>query len=191
MAKVLIVYATEQGQTEKIARRMTETFRTKKLTVELLEVSGAGPRRDLASFQLVVIAAPIHSVAYPKSIVRFVRQNKDALDVAATVFISVGLAVASKVSDGRAQSLAVVEKFITQTGWRPRRVELVAGALRYSQYNFFIRVVMKRISASQGGDTDTARDYEYTDWAALERLTLDLIAGMGSAVAAPSPQLLA
>ena len=37
-------------------------------------------------------------------------------------------------------------------------------ALLYRQYNFFMRWVMKRIAAKAGGDTDTSRDYEYTDW---------------------------
>ena len=40
----------------------------------------------------------------------------------------------------------------------------VAGALPYTRYNWFIRRVMKRIAAKAGGDTDTTRDYEYTDW---------------------------
>jgi menaquinone-dependent protoporphyrinogen oxidase len=43
-------------------------------------------------------------------------------------------------------------------------IKLVAGALRYTKYNFFVRWMMKRIVAAAGGDTDTSRDYEYTDW---------------------------
>jgi len=30
---------------------------------------------------------------------------------------------------------------------------------------------MKRITAREGGDVDTSRDYEYTDWGALDRFT--------------------
>jgi menaquinone-dependent protoporphyrinogen oxidase len=43
-------------------------------------------------------------------------------------------------------------------------VKIAAGALLYTHYNFFIRWMMKRIVATAGGDTDTSRDYEYTDW---------------------------
>lgn len=40
-----------------------------------------------------------------------------------------------------------------------------SGALRYSQYGFIKRHMMKRISRDMGNpDTDTSRDYEYTDW---------------------------
>ncbi len=33
----------------------------------------------------------------------------------------------------------------------------------------FLRLVMRLISGMAGGDTDTSRDYEYTDWQAVER----------------------
>jgi len=44
-----------------------------------------------------------------------------------------------------------------------------AGALLYSRYNPFLRVLMRLFSAAAGGDTQTSRDYDYTDWAAVER----------------------
>jgi menaquinone-dependent protoporphyrinogen oxidase len=69
----------------------------------------------------------------------------------------------------------VVNKFIAETGWRPRRIELVAGALPYTKYNFLVRYVMKRISAKEGGDTDTSRDYEYTDWNAVDRFAVEFV----------------
>jgi menaquinone-dependent protoporphyrinogen oxidase len=41
----------------------------------------------------------------------------------------------------------------------------------YSRYNFLKRQMMKRIAAQAGRDTDTARDYGYTDWKDLDRST--------------------
>ena len=49
---------------------------------------------------------------------------------------------------------------------------MVAGALADTKYNWFIRSMMKRIAAKAGGDTDTSRDYEYTDWPALSRFSV-------------------
>jgi menaquinone-dependent protoporphyrinogen oxidase len=43
-------------------------------------------------------------------------------------------------------------------------VEMIAGALRYSKYPLPLRWLMRRIAKQAGGDTDTSRDYEYTDW---------------------------
>jgi hypothetical protein len=39
--------------------------------------------------------------------------------------------------------------------------------LLYTRYGFFVRLVMRLISKMAGGDTDTSRDYEYTDWNAV------------------------
>jgi menaquinone-dependent protoporphyrinogen oxidase len=69
----------------------------------------------------------------------------------------------------------VVDTFFRQTGWHPRWTEPVAGALLYTQYNFFIRFVMKQISKRAGGSVDTSRDHEYTDWAALEHFAGTLV----------------
>ncbi len=45
----------------------------------------------------------------------------------------------------------------------------VAGALLYTKYNFLVRFVMRRIAKKGGPETDTSRDYEYTNWAALDK----------------------
>jgi len=100
----------------------------------------------------------------------------------------VGLAVLSRTGDGRAQTMRIVERLVAETGWHPQRVELVAGALPYTRYNFLVRFVMRRISRKEGGDTDTSRDYEYTDWAAVDRFAaefVDEVAGPVDAVTSP------
>ena len=48
--------------------------------------------------------------------------------------------------------------------WQPDERKLVAGALPYTRYNWVKRWVMRRIVSKAGGDLDTSRDYEYTDW---------------------------
>jgi menaquinone-dependent protoporphyrinogen oxidase len=67
----------------------------------------------------------------------------------------------------------MIDMFVQETGWRPARVLPVAGALAYSQYNFIVRFVMKRIARKAGAPTDTSRDYEFTDWATLDRFISD------------------
>jgi menaquinone-dependent protoporphyrinogen oxidase len=171
----LLVYETQHGQTAKIAQHVRDSLARAGHAVELIEARDIPGLFDLLRFDFVVVAAPIHSGGYPRSVVRFVRQNHEFLSQVPSAFLSVGLAVLSRTADGRTQTLVVVEKFLKQTGWRPARVELVAGALPYSKYNFLVRLVMRRISASEGGDTDTSHDYEYTDWAALDRLARDLV----------------
>jgi menaquinone-dependent protoporphyrinogen oxidase len=176
VATILVAYATREGQTEKIARRIASVLHVEGHRVELVDTDRTSQPLDLRRFAAVFVGAPIRSGGYLRSIVRFAQEGRDALMRIPSAFFSVGLAVASRTSDGHAQTLGVVERFISQTGWRPRRVELIAGALPYSKYNFLLRFVMKRISAHEGGDTDTSRDHEYTDWKAVDRFALEFIA---------------
>jgi menaquinone-dependent protoporphyrinogen oxidase len=73
---------------------------------------------------------------------------------------------------------------VKRTGWRPERVELFAGALPYTKYDFVTRFFMRHIVAKEGGDVDTSRDYEYTDWRAVERFARGLVEA-GTADRAP------
>ena len=144
MATVLVVYSTHDGQTRKIAERIATVLRVRRHVVELLDAARAPRTLDLTRFEAVFIGSPIHQKGYLAPVGRFVRQHKAALGRVPTLFFSVGLAVLSKVHDGRAQSMAIVDKFLAETGWRPRRIELVAGALLYTRYNFLVRFVMRR-----------------------------------------------
>ena len=56
---------------------------------------------------------------------------------------------------------------LRDTKWRPTRVRAVAGALLYRQYGTLVRLVMRFIAKRAGGTSDTSRDHESTDWAAL------------------------
>jgi menaquinone-dependent protoporphyrinogen oxidase len=60
-------------------------------------------------------------------------------------------------------------RFVRDTGWTPGRIVHVAGAFRYTGYDFFKRWMMKVIARQHGQPTNTKRDYELTDWRALER----------------------
>jgi menaquinone-dependent protoporphyrinogen oxidase len=171
MMNIVIVYATREGQTKKIAEHMATWLRSRGDTADVIDADCATRSVELERFDGVLVVAPIHAGGYPRSIVRFAKNHRDALERVPSAFCSVGLAIASRTNDGRAQTLPLVEKFVKQTGWQPKRVELVAGALPYSKYNLLIRFIMRRIAAHEGGEVDTSRDYEYTDWGALDRFT--------------------
>jgi menaquinone-dependent protoporphyrinogen oxidase len=175
MATVLVVYASHDGQTRKIAEWVATVIRARGHLVELLDAAHVSQDRDLSRFQAVLIGSPIRAQGYLRPVVRFIQSHRTALEAVPTLFFSVGLAIVSKSHDGRAQTMRVVEKLFAETGWRPDRVDLVAGALQYTRYNFLIRFVMRRIARAEGGDTDTSRDYEYTDWSAVERFAVEFL----------------
>ena len=180
MSNVLIVYATRKGQTQRIAERMEKTLTERGHGVVLADADAPPSGVDLRDFDAAFVAAPIYAGGYPRSVARFVRKHAAFFNRVPSAFFSVGLAVASRTSDGRAQTMPLVERFLRRSGWRPRRVELVAGALPYSKYNVLIRFIMQRIAAKEGGDTDTSHDYEYTDWNAVEKFVTEFVEDRGA-----------
>ena len=87
--------------------------------------------------------------------------------------MSVCLGVLQKDPKVQQDLQAILDRFVARTGWRPTVVKLVAGALPYTRYGWVQRLVMRRIVAKAGGDTDTHRDYEYTDWNDLRHFAAD------------------
>jgi menaquinone-dependent protoporphyrinogen oxidase len=57
--------------------------------------------------------------------------------------------------------------------------------LLYTQYGFFKRWIMKKIARDKGSpDTDTSRDYVYTDWDSVRRFAEEFLESLVPADAA-------
>ena len=166
MSRILVLYGTTEGHTRKVANAIGDTMRANGLDVDIVHVDETEP--DPAQYAAVIVAASVHGGGYQKPIVNWVREHATQLNRIPTAFVSVCLAVLSKNEAGRNEANAIPQRMFSATQWRPASIKIVAGALLYTHYNFFIRWIMKRIVASAGGDTDTSRDYEYTDWQDLK-----------------------
>jgi menaquinone-dependent protoporphyrinogen oxidase len=119
---------------------------------------------DPTSYASVIVAAPVHAGGYPRAVRRWVKRHAAALPSRPSAFVSVCLGVLEKNPKTDAVLAGIMTKFFEATGWRPPVTKVVAGALPYTRYNWITRLIMRRIVARAHGDTDTTRDYEYTDW---------------------------
>jgi menaquinone-dependent protoporphyrinogen oxidase len=180
MKPVAVLYGTREGHTAKIASSVADTLRARRIGVEVKNLA-YGPV-DPLRYAAVIVASPVHIGRHEPAVIQFVRDHRRDLAAIPVAFLSVllaqaGVEMADLPAERRAQASAevqqVLERFFTETGWRPERVKPVAGALLYSKYNFFIRMVMKWIAWRSGGSTDTSRDHIYTDWASLDRFTTE------------------
>ena len=134
----------------------------------------------------VVVAASVHAGGYQRSIRRWVRTHAAELHARGTVFVSVCLGVLEHNPDTDRELRAIQERFLTATGWRPGVIKVVAGALPYSKYNWLKRWVMRRIVQKAGGDIDTSRDYEYTDWEDVRRFGAEYARSLKDRLAQPA-----
>jgi menaquinone-dependent protoporphyrinogen oxidase len=107
--------------------------------------------------------------AWRRGLVQFVNARAADIRTKRRSFFLVLLSAATRDPELRSRSLADARaKMNAQLQVPFEDTEMIAGALKYSRYPLPLRWLMKRIAAKAGGDTDTSRDYEYTDWAQVE-----------------------
>lgn len=176
MSKVLIIYGTVEGQTAKIAGRIADTARAKGYDALVLDAKAAPPDLTPADADAVIVGASIHVGKHEGYLVDWVKAHRAALERARAAFFSVSMSAAGAKAEDRANAARAIETFVRQTGWRPERVALFGGALQYTHYGLLKRWIMRSIAKRTGNPTDTSRDYEFTDWAAVERFAVDALA---------------
>lgn len=177
MAPVLVLYATREGQTRRIAEHLVRRLGELGLDAELHDVS-VGVEMALEGYAGAILAASVHMGRHDPTMVGFAARHRAALERLPTAFLSVSLTEA-QVEDSsapgeareaaRAEVERLLEGFFTESGWHPEMVQPVAGALLYRQYNFFLRLFIKQIAKSRGMPSDTSRDHVFTDWEGLDR----------------------
>lgn len=168
MPSILIAYATIEGQTERIAQRMAQRLRGLGHAVETCRVTGRATLPHPENYDGVILGASIHYGHHPGYLGALVRDYHRALETRPGAFFSVSL---SAGGPGARPDTArrYLEIFLRQTRWNPELSATFAGALQFSKYGPLKRLLMVAILRLAGGDTDTSRDYEYTDWQDVDR----------------------
>jgi menaquinone-dependent protoporphyrinogen oxidase len=165
MTRILVVYDTTDGHTAKVAREIGVALRVCGAEAHVVRVT---PTLDEPEgYAGVIVAASLHASGYQASVRSWVARNADALNAIPSAFVSVCLMAHNP--DESAQLAEIIGRFVDGCGWRPTVRKPVAGALLYTRYGWLKRLVMKSIAAKTGGDTDTTRDYVYTDWDDLRK----------------------
>jgi len=168
MPRILLLYATTEGQTARIAERIAHTLRDRGNSVEVLPADTVRSDLDPAAYDGVMVGASIHYGHHPAYVRTLVRRHRNALAARPCAFFSVSLSAGGPRPKPHAAQ-RYLDKFLRRTGWQPQLTASFAGALKYSLYGPIKRRVMIVIVGLGGGNTDTTRDYEYTDWDAVER----------------------
>ncbi len=171
-APVALVYATREGQTRKVALRIAEVLSECGREVTTVDAASRNELAalDVSAFGLLIFGASMHAGGLERELVRFVRKNRDSIEQHQRALFVVLLSAATRdpalrepaLTDARSKIAEQLDDTFTD-------LEFVAGALTYSKYPAPLRWLMRSIARSAGGDTDTSRDYEYTDWQQVER----------------------
>ncbi len=182
---ILIAYATTDGQTRKIARFAADRLAGQGHGVELLNVEDA-EGLDLSRFDGAILAGSLHAGGYQKALSRFARAEAARLAQMPTLFLAVSLSAAGNDPEDWAGLNRCLDEFQAETGWTPGRTEHVAGAFRFSEYDFFRAWAMRRIADQKGEKVEPGKDREYTDWPALILALDGWVAGITKGAASAS-----
>lgn len=182
--RAAVFYATREGQSQRVAEFIAGRIRASHSDVDIFNVKDVRPPIDWRAYGTVFVVASVHAGHHEREIVRFARTHRLELARLNASFLSLTLSQAGaedpaappiKREESAADAQRMVDAFVEDTGWRPAYALPVAGALAYSKYGFFIKLIMKRIARKAGAPTDTSRDYEFTDWAAIDRFVSDRV----------------
>ena len=164
MSSILIVHSSFDGQTERVAVRIAEVLGRLGHQVEVRPVDTHPP---VGSFDAVIVGGAVRIGTYARALRTWTREMEPALRTRPNAFFSVCLSAAGPHANLE-EAQRCVDKFKAQAEWEPHETRIFGGALPYRRYNMALRLMMRFIVSRAGGDTDTSRNYEYTDWDAVE-----------------------
>jgi len=172
VASIYIPYGTVEGQTARIAEFIADVVQAQGHTAKAVHIKDSGA--DIPEeYDAVLVGASVHMGKHEDYVRDFVQKNRESLERLPSALFSVSMAAHGDAENAE----GYVEKFEEDTGWRPAQVALFSGALLYTQYGFIKRLIMKKIASDNGSpDTDTARDYVYTEWDGVKRFAEDFLA---------------
>jgi menaquinone-dependent protoporphyrinogen oxidase len=171
---ILIVYGTTEGQTRKIAERVTRHVGDRGHAAELRDSADVASGLNLERFDAFVVAASVHHEYHQATVRDFVTAHRQALVAKPSAFISVSLSAVLEGAKPEAKKYA--ETFLAVTGWRPTRTLLLGGALRLTEYDYFQEQIVRFIVMKGGGPPGGGHDdREFTDWNALAAFVDDFL----------------
>jgi menaquinone-dependent protoporphyrinogen oxidase len=171
--KFLIVYGTTEGQTRKIARFMEKQLLDAGHQVEISDTTDEPPAPN--NYDAILIGGSVHMHKYQTALTHYIKSHVEVLNKKHGGFFSVSLAIASDLEEEHREVEKITKDFLEQTGWKPVMITQMAGALKYTEYDFMKRMIMKMISKKEGRTTDTSKDYEYTDWNAVKKFVNEFV----------------
>ncbi|NBC01132.1 MAG: protoporphyrinogen oxidase [Bacteroidetes bacterium] len=163
MNTILLVYGTTEGHTATVADRMAEVLRAENHDVTMKSLAQEDVDA-ISDYDAVVIASSIHAGQPHATVKAFVQTHRDALNGRPTAYVQVSLSTADPRPEKQAEAQAYADQFLQEMKWTPTHIALFGGALPFTRYGFFKRRLMRALAKKPFGITDTARDYDFTDW---------------------------
>ncbi len=165
---LMVLYATRDGQSRRIALRICERLAAQGIAVAPCDLAVAAPAaEDLARAAVVVLVAAVRYGRHLAEARRFLAGWRALAPAPALALASVNL-TARKPDKSAPDSNPYLRKLVARTGCRPAVAAAFAGRLDYPRYGWLDRQVIRFIMWLTGGPTDPGACVEYTAWEAVD-----------------------
>jgi menaquinone-dependent protoporphyrinogen oxidase len=162
--KVMVIYASVEGQTGKIARFVAAEV--KKLGHDAVLADADEPTGiAYAGVDAVILAAPVHERRHPRRFEAVIEADKRHLKMRKTLMLSVSLNAA--FPEGLEEAQDYLTELKMRTEFEPDQELLVAGAVRSDRYDYFSMQIVRHVVLRDRPFDPTEDGHEYTDWKAV------------------------
>lgn len=168
--RILILYGTSEGQTQKVATFVGDRLAHGGHVVTTVDVMHRPMAVRVADFDATIIAARVHAGVYQSRLVHLVESNRRKLAAMPNAFLSISMSAADLRRGDLERAKGYVAGFIRRTRWQPRLVVQVAGARLYTRHTPITRWILGLVDHRA---FDTSKDHVWTDWVALAKFADD------------------
>ena len=173
MSHILLVYGTGEGQTEKIASAIAGALEVKGHIATMLRGDKWNDQDLVSIYDGIIVGASIHVGKHQPYMLDWIERYRDHLASRPSAFFSVCLSAKDPTQPQFEQAAQYILDVITTTHWNPDVTASFGGAIPYTRLGVFKKYMLWWISRREGGDTDLSKDFEYTDWDAVQRFADD------------------
>lgn len=169
--KALLLTSSLSGQTCKIMQNIADNMPIKHY--DIMDIH-KNPHIIWDDYQFILIGASVRYGHYHKLLYKFIEQHHQALNHKPSAFFGVNL-VARKPHRATVTTNPYTIKLLQEIQWKPKQTAVFAGAVLWSKYKFWQKIIMIFIMKMTKGPTDTSQEIEYTDWEQVKSFAQSLI----------------
>ncbi len=175
-ARVVLYYATRDGQSRRIAEHIARRLGEAGTSVPALDLAAAPPApSDLAAAAVVVLVAAVRYGRHLPEADRFLAVYRSLRSPPPLALASVNL-TARKPGKTTVAGNTYLRKIIARHRLAPAVAVAFAGRLDYRRYGWRDRWIIRFIMLLTGGPTDPSACVEYTSWGAVDDFAARIVA---------------
>ena len=163
----LILYNSHYGQTKKICNVIVAQMNRQKLVCDIKNIETTDKNFNLSYYQSILFAMPVYYGKHNKKMIAFINSKSSELKTKITGLFSINL-TARKQNKNTPETNPYMKKLLQQLNFKPDHIGVMAGALKYPEYPWYDRFIIRIIMKMTKGPTNLHVSKEFTDWMQVE-----------------------